>query len=168
MNQAIAGWPWGTTSTAASSGPIAEPVLPPTWKVDCAVPKRPRVQPRSSEQVVALHVLLEAGEVLGHGLEGVNLPLRAHAFGEQQGVKTYVCSGVDDRVAFVDQRKKQLRSDRLIGAEKIDLALHVVSEIAFHAQTIIELSGPPALRESLADALEPLIQPSAGYSRFSP
>ncbi|MNY24132.1 hypothetical protein D3C86_1578290 [compost metagenome] len=26
---------------AASNGPNAEPALPPTWKVDCASPKRP-------------------------------------------------------------------------------------------------------------------------------
>ena len=50
MNQAIAGWPWGTTSTAASSGPIAEPVLPPTWKIDCAVPKRPPEPMRATRE----------------------------------------------------------------------------------------------------------------------
>ena len=33
--------PRGTTMNAASSGPIAEPVLPPTWNSDCAKPKRP-------------------------------------------------------------------------------------------------------------------------------
>ena len=26
---------------AASSGPVAEPALPPTWKIDCASPWRP-------------------------------------------------------------------------------------------------------------------------------
>ena len=34
-------WPRGTTMNAASSGPIAEPVLPPTWNSDCAKPWRP-------------------------------------------------------------------------------------------------------------------------------
>ncbi|MNJ80216.1 hypothetical protein D3C77_785120 [compost metagenome] len=41
MNQAMAGWPCGMMMAAVSNGPRAEPVLPPTWKVDCAVPKRP-------------------------------------------------------------------------------------------------------------------------------
>ena len=31
-------WPNGSTTKAASSGPIAEPVLPPTWKKDWAKP----------------------------------------------------------------------------------------------------------------------------------
>ena len=34
-------WPRGTTMKAASSGPIAEPVLPPTWNSDWARPCRP-------------------------------------------------------------------------------------------------------------------------------
>ena len=41
MNQATASCPCGMTMAAVSKGPMAEPVLPPTWKVDCAVPKRP-------------------------------------------------------------------------------------------------------------------------------
>ena len=34
-------WPYGRTMKAASSGPIAEPALPPTWKNDWAKPCRP-------------------------------------------------------------------------------------------------------------------------------
>jgi len=41
MNQAMERCPYGITTAAASNGPIADPVLPPTWKVDWAVPKRP-------------------------------------------------------------------------------------------------------------------------------
>jgi hypothetical protein len=41
MNHAMAGCPFGMMIAAAISGPIAEPVLPPTWNIDCAVPKRP-------------------------------------------------------------------------------------------------------------------------------
>ena len=37
-NQAMLPWPCGTTMNAASSGPTAEPVLPPTWNSDCANP----------------------------------------------------------------------------------------------------------------------------------
>ena len=40
-NQAMLPWPRGTTMNAASSGPIAEPVLPPTWNSDWAKPWRP-------------------------------------------------------------------------------------------------------------------------------
>ncbi len=40
-NQAIAHCPRGSTTRAASSGPIAPPVLPPTWNSDCAKPYRP-------------------------------------------------------------------------------------------------------------------------------
>jgi hypothetical protein len=40
-NQATLPWPRGTTMNAASSGPIAEPVLPPTWNSDWAKPCRP-------------------------------------------------------------------------------------------------------------------------------
>ncbi len=37
-NQATLRWPNGTMTAAASSGPIAVPVLPPTWNTDCAKP----------------------------------------------------------------------------------------------------------------------------------
>ena len=37
-NQAIEGWPNGTTISAASSGPIEVPKLPPSWNTDCAKP----------------------------------------------------------------------------------------------------------------------------------
>ena len=37
-NQATLGWPSGSTMKAASSGPIAVPVLPPTWNSDWAKP----------------------------------------------------------------------------------------------------------------------------------
>ena len=40
-NQAMLGWPKGTTISAASSGPIDVPALPPSWNTDCAKPKRP-------------------------------------------------------------------------------------------------------------------------------
>ena len=38
VNQAMLVWPNGSTTKAASSGPRADPVLPPTWKNDCAKP----------------------------------------------------------------------------------------------------------------------------------
>jgi hypothetical protein len=44
-NQAIAPWPRGITTIAASSGPIAWPALPPTWNRDCA---RPYLPPEAS------------------------------------------------------------------------------------------------------------------------
>src|ERR1700720_377032 len=37
-NHATLPWPLGSTMNAASSGPVADPVLPPTWKIDCAAP----------------------------------------------------------------------------------------------------------------------------------
>ncbi len=37
-NQAMLGCPSGSTTKAASSGPSAVPVLPPTWKNDWAKP----------------------------------------------------------------------------------------------------------------------------------
>ena len=37
-NQAMLDWPNGSTTQAASSGPRAEPVLPPTWNSDWAKP----------------------------------------------------------------------------------------------------------------------------------
>ena len=40
-NHATLCWPYGTITAAATSGPIALPVLPPTWKIDCAKPWRP-------------------------------------------------------------------------------------------------------------------------------
>ena len=40
-NQAMAPCPCGMTTAAASSGPTALPVLPPTWKIDCASPGCP-------------------------------------------------------------------------------------------------------------------------------
>ena len=35
-NHAIERWPSGSTTAAASSGPTADPPLPPTWNIDCA------------------------------------------------------------------------------------------------------------------------------------
>src|SRR5687768_3676222 len=40
-NHAMLPCPRGSTMKAASSGPSAEPALPPTWKNDCANPCRP-------------------------------------------------------------------------------------------------------------------------------
>ena len=37
-NQAMLGWPNGTTIKAASTGPIEVPKLPPSWNTDCANP----------------------------------------------------------------------------------------------------------------------------------
>src|SRR5258708_40292719 len=37
-NQAIDDWPNGTTISAASTGPIEVPKLPPSWNTDCAQP----------------------------------------------------------------------------------------------------------------------------------
>src|SRR5277367_7124091 len=41
VNQARLACPCGMMIQAASSGPIALPALPPTWKIDCANPWRP-------------------------------------------------------------------------------------------------------------------------------
>ncbi len=41
VNHPIAPCPRGIMMAAASKGPKAEPALPPTWKNDCAKPKRP-------------------------------------------------------------------------------------------------------------------------------
>ena len=40
-NQPIEACPKGMTTSAASSGPMAPPALPPTWNIDCASPFRP-------------------------------------------------------------------------------------------------------------------------------
>ena len=37
-NHTMLCWPRGTTMNAASSGPAAEPMLPPTWNSDWASP----------------------------------------------------------------------------------------------------------------------------------
>jgi hypothetical protein len=37
-NHAMLACPRGTTTNAASSGPMAKPELPPTWNNDCAKP----------------------------------------------------------------------------------------------------------------------------------
>ena len=37
-NHTMLCWPCGTTMKAASNGPAAEPMLPPTWNSDCARP----------------------------------------------------------------------------------------------------------------------------------
>ena len=44
-------WPSGSTTKAASSGPRAEPVLPPTWKSDWAKPKRPPEAVRATREL---------------------------------------------------------------------------------------------------------------------
>ena len=49
-NQAMLPWPKGTTISAASSGPSAEPTLPPTWKSDCAKPCRPPEASRATRE----------------------------------------------------------------------------------------------------------------------
>ena len=40
-NQAMLPCPRGTTTNAASNGPMADPELPPSWNSDCAKPYRP-------------------------------------------------------------------------------------------------------------------------------
>ena len=51
-NQAMLRWPFGRTMKAASSGPIADPALPPTWKSDCAKPCRPpEAMPRHARRL---------------------------------------------------------------------------------------------------------------------
>ena len=40
-NHATLRCPNGTITAAATNGPIALPVLPPTWNTDCARPWRP-------------------------------------------------------------------------------------------------------------------------------
>ena len=42
--------PWGTTMKAASSGPMEEPILPPTWKKDWARPCRPPEASRATRE----------------------------------------------------------------------------------------------------------------------
>ena len=49
-NQAMLACPRGSTMKAASSGPIAEPTLPPTWNTDCARPCRPPEARRATRE----------------------------------------------------------------------------------------------------------------------
>ncbi|MNU71217.1 hypothetical protein D3C71_606420 [compost metagenome] len=41
---------------AANNGPNAEPALPPTWKVDCASPKRPPEASRATREASGWNV----------------------------------------------------------------------------------------------------------------
>ena len=50
-NQATLDWPSGSTTQAASSGPRAVPVLPPTWNSDWAKPKRPPEAARATREL---------------------------------------------------------------------------------------------------------------------
>jgi hypothetical protein len=43
-------WPKGTITAAASSGPSAVPVLPPTWNSDCAMPCLPPEAMRATRE----------------------------------------------------------------------------------------------------------------------
>jgi hypothetical protein len=49
-NQATLPCPRGSTMKAASSGPVAEPILPPTWNSDCASPCRPPEAKRATRE----------------------------------------------------------------------------------------------------------------------
>ncbi len=49
-NQDRLSCPLGITSQAASSGPVAVPTLPPTWKMDCARPCRPPEAMRATRE----------------------------------------------------------------------------------------------------------------------
>ena len=49
-NHATLDWPCGSTMKAASSGPAAEPKLPPTWNIDCARPCRPPEAMRATRE----------------------------------------------------------------------------------------------------------------------
>src|SRR4051794_6694323 len=49
-SQAMLAWPRGITMNAASSGPMAVPVLPPTWKSDWAKPNRPPDASRATRE----------------------------------------------------------------------------------------------------------------------
>ncbi len=49
-NQATLDWPKGSTMNAAISGPIALPILPPTWNSDCAKPCRPPEASRATRE----------------------------------------------------------------------------------------------------------------------
>ncbi|MNT13369.1 hypothetical protein D3C72_1483380 [compost metagenome] len=49
-NQAALCWPNGTITAAASSGPSALPVLPPTWNSDCAMPCWPPEAMRATRE----------------------------------------------------------------------------------------------------------------------
>ena len=49
-NQATLRCPCGMMNSAASSGPSAEPTLPPTWNSDCARPWRPPEAMRATRE----------------------------------------------------------------------------------------------------------------------
>src|SRR4029450_13778116 len=49
-NHAMLDCPWGTTTKAASSGPDAEPMFPPTWNRDWASPYRPPAAMRATRE----------------------------------------------------------------------------------------------------------------------
>jgi hypothetical protein len=49
-NQATLRWPRGNTTKAASSGPMDEPTLPPTWNIDCASPWAPPEAMRATRE----------------------------------------------------------------------------------------------------------------------
>ena len=49
-NHATLPRPCGTITHAASSGPTAEPTLPPTWNSDCANPGRPPEAMRATRE----------------------------------------------------------------------------------------------------------------------
>src|SRR6185295_14670107 len=49
-NHAMLDWPCGTTTNAASNGPDAEPMFPPTWKRDWASPYRPPAAMRATRE----------------------------------------------------------------------------------------------------------------------
>src|SRR5215470_18264741 len=49
-NHAMLDCPWGTTTNAASNGPDADPMFPPTWKRDWASPYRPPAAMRATRE----------------------------------------------------------------------------------------------------------------------
>ena len=50
-NQLTLCCPRGSTTKAASSGPMADPRLPPTWNSDCARPWRPPDASRATREL---------------------------------------------------------------------------------------------------------------------
>lgn len=91
-------------AAAVSSGPRAEPVLPPTWKVDCAVPKRPpghHGHPRGfGVEGGRTHANHRGGQqqhfiAAGKGEQGDAHQRHQHAGGQQEGLWMFVGEQAD-------------------------------------------------------------------------
>ena len=124
-NQSTLPCPCGRTMKAASSGPIAEPRLPPTWNTDCARPCRPPEAMRATredsgwktdEPVPIIAAASRSSDVgVGGGEQGEAGQGEAHARGER------IRSRLAVRVA-ADQRLQQRGRDLVGEGEQADLA----------------------------------------------